>query len=123
MSVKEMILVVATANLTSAEVAQCLKVLSDPTRLLILKLVQKKEYCVCQFVEMFEISQPAVSQHIRKLKQTELLKEVRRGQWRFYSLDPSSKHYQVVVDVLNYIDGDDEQLKELLMKETPVICN
>nr|WP_245628066.1 metalloregulator ArsR/SmtB family transcription factor [Shouchella shacheensis] len=114
---------VATANLTSAEVAQCLKVLSDPTRLLILKLVQKKEYCVCQFVEMFEISQPAVSQHIRKLKQTELLKEVRRGQWRFYSLDPSSKHYQVVVDVLNYIDGDDEQLKELLMKETPVICN
>ncbi|WP_059103484.1 ArsR/SmtB family transcription factor [Shouchella shacheensis] len=107
---------------TSSEAVACLKVISDPTRLLMLKLAENKEYCVCQFVDMFEISQPAVSQHIRKLKQVDLLKENRKGQWRHYSLNPSSSYFSLVKAVLNQVDDEDPALKEALEKERPVEC-
>lgn len=57
-----------THRLSSEEIATYVKVMSDPTRLLIIKLVSKKEYCVCQFVDMFEMSQPSISQHLKKTK-------------------------------------------------------
>lgn len=51
-----------------AAMTHCLKTLSDQTRLMMMKLFLEKEYCVCQLVDMFEMSQPAISQHLRKLK-------------------------------------------------------
>lgn len=111
-----------TVKLSSAKTAECMKLLSDPTRLLIMKLVSKKEYCVCQFVDMFDMSQPAVSQHLRKLKQAGLLKEERRGQWRFYSMDPNSYHTPMIQLILAQIDDEDPDLLKLLKKETPVNC-
>ncbi|MGJ9382596.1 transcriptional regulator [Salipaludibacillus neizhouensis] len=113
---------VTSTKQTSREVVECLKVISDPTRLLIMKLVEQKEYCVCQFVDMFAISQPAISQHLRKLKQAGLVKEDRRGQWRYYSIDESSVHSHLVKGILNHIDKEDEQFNLLLSKETPVNC-
>ncbi|QQK79188.1 winged helix-turn-helix transcriptional regulator [Salicibibacter cibi] len=109
-------------RLNSTEVADALKVISDPTRLLMMKLISKKEYCVCQFVDMFEISQPAVSQHIRKLKQAGVVEEDRRGQWRFYSMDRSAPKVAVIQAILDQIDDYDQQYLELLKKETPVDC-
>ncbi|MCM2677484.1 ArsR/SmtB family transcription factor [Alkalicoccobacillus plakortidis] len=109
-------------KLETADTVTCLKIISDPTRLLILKLVEKKEYCVCQFVEMFETSQPAISQHIKKLKKLHLLNENRRGQWRHYSLNVSSPYFQVVKSILDQVDHDDPSLIEALKKERPVQC-
>ncbi|WP_184405343.1 ArsR/SmtB family transcription factor [Geomicrobium halophilum] len=104
------------------EVANGIKVMSDPTRLLILKLVESKEYCVCQLVEMFDISQPAMSQHLGKLKKEGLLKERRRGQWRFYSIDESSSQISLIRVILSQIDDEDEQFLKLLEKEAPIDC-
>ncbi|WP_054708166.1 metalloregulator ArsR/SmtB family transcription factor [Bacillus sp. JCM 19041] len=93
-------------KLSSAKMAECMKLISDPTRLLMMKLVSKKEYCVCQFVDMFGISQPAVSQHLRKLKQAGLMKEERRGQWRFYSMDHDSLNTSMIQLILAQIDDE-----------------
>ena len=48
--------------------ATILKLLGDKTRLTMVKMLDTNDYCVCEFVEIFKMSQPAISQHLRKLK-------------------------------------------------------
>ncbi len=57
------------------ELVDDLKLLGDKTRLSMLSLLKEREWCVCEFVELFDISQPAISQHLRKLKSKGLVKE------------------------------------------------
>ncbi|MGF7047224.1 ArsR family transcriptional regulator [Paenibacillus sp. DS2015] len=75
------------------EVADNLKLLGDITRLTMLSLLQEREWCVCEFVEIFDISQPAISQHLRKLRAQGIVKESKRGQWVHYSLNVEDKPY------------------------------
>jgi ArsR family transcriptional regulator len=64
-----------------------------------LSLLKEREWCVCEFVEIFDISQPAISQHLRKLKAQGIVKENKRGQWVHYSLNIADKPYiQAVLD-------------------------
>ncbi|WP_445323666.1 ArsR/SmtB family transcription factor [Paenibacillus sp. FSL R7-0312] len=69
------------------EMAEKLKLLGDKTRLTILGLLKDKEWCVCDLVEILNMSQPGVSQHLRKLKAQGLVKETKRAQWVYYSLN------------------------------------
>ncbi|WP_145948731.1 metalloregulator ArsR/SmtB family transcription factor [Paenibacillus sp. Y412MC10] len=82
------------------EMADKLKLLSDYTRLTMLSLLKDREFCVCELVEILEVSQPAVSQHLRKLKSQGVVKESKRGQWVYYSLNVADKPYiQAVLDL------------------------
>jgi ArsR family transcriptional regulator len=69
------------------KLADVLKALGDPTRLKIIALLNLREFCVCELVPIFNISQPAVSKHMSRLKTAGLVRETRRGQWVFYSLN------------------------------------
>lgn len=69
-----------------------LKALADPTRLKLLKLLLREELCVCELVELLRISQPAVSQHIAKLRPLGLIQERRAGQWTYYTADAAAVH-------------------------------
>lgn len=60
------------------------QVLSSPTRLRMLSLLQTEELCVCELAAMLELSQPAISQHLAKLKEAELVTERRSGQMALY---------------------------------------
>lgn len=71
--------------------AQLLKLLGDQTRLTMMKLLQSHDCCVCEFVAMFDMSQPAISQHLRKLRDIELVKETRKGKWIFTRLIENMK--------------------------------
>ncbi|MFB1100480.1 ArsR/SmtB family transcription factor [Terribacillus sp. JSM ZJ617] len=101
----------------------CLKLLSDPTRLMILKLVKEQAYCVCQFVEMFDTSQPAISQHLRKLKNTGMLHEEKRGQWRFFSISDEFDGKDLVLSILDQVDENDPVFQTIKKKDCPVDCN
>src|SRR5918998_5182142 len=46
--------------------------------------------CVCEFEDYFGIGQSKVSYHLRKLKDAGLVREEKRGKWRFYSLDQAA---------------------------------
>ncbi|HEY2492240.1 MAG TPA: metalloregulator ArsR/SmtB family transcription factor [Paenibacillus sp.] len=82
-----------------SNVADNLKLLGDKTRLAMLSLLKEREWCVCEFVAIFDISQPAISQHLRKLKEQGIVKENKRGQWVHYSLNIADKPYiQAVLD-------------------------
>ncbi|KJJ40252.1 ArsR family transcriptional regulator [Bacillus subtilis] len=105
-----------------AMMARCLKTLSDQTRLMMMKLFLEKEYCVCQLVEMFEMSQPAISQHLRKLKNAGFVREDRRGQWRYYSINGSCPEFDTLQLILHQIDQEDELLHYIKQKETQACC-
>ncbi|MBY4605481.1 metalloregulator ArsR/SmtB family transcription factor [Bacillus rugosus] len=100
----------------------CLKTLSDQTRLMMMKLFLEKEYCVCQLVDMFEMSQPAISQHLRKLKNAGFVNEERRGQWRYYSINQSCPEFDILQFLLQQIDQEDDLLKNIKQKETQSSC-
>lgn len=64
-----------------------LKTLADPTRLKLFKLILSEELCVCELQPLLGISQPAVSQHIARLRAAGLVRERRAGQWTYYRGD------------------------------------
>lgn len=64
-----------------------LKAVAEPTRLKLLKLVLDEELCVCELVDLLQMSQPAVSQHLARLKAAGLVRERRAGMWTYYRAD------------------------------------
>lgn len=80
--------------------SQLLKLLGDRTRLTLMKLLQSHDCCVCEFVEIFKMNQPAISQHLRKLRDIELVLETRKGKWIFYSINESHEDYPFIQSVL-----------------------
>lgn len=67
---------------------ELLRVLSDPTRQKLYRLLLHEELCVCELAAIFPVSQSAISQHLRRLKAIHLVNDRRRGQWVFYRGDP-----------------------------------
>lgn len=105
------------------QAAHILKLLSDKTRLTMLRILADHDCCVCEFVEMFEASQPAISQHIRKLKDAGLVKESRRGQWIFYSLNLQYEQIDFVQLILNALPSQEEKFAELERQGKRISCD
>ncbi|MGX4584554.1 ArsR/SmtB family transcription factor [Paenibacillus chitinolyticus] len=104
-------------------IVQTFKLLGDKTRLTIMKLLEHQECCVCELVEIINTSQPAVSQHLRKLKDAGLVKETRRGQWVFYSLNTENKQYEMVEKLIQQLPSQDHEFTLLENKGLRIICN
>ncbi|HEX6703850.1 MAG TPA: metalloregulator ArsR/SmtB family transcription factor [Albitalea sp.] len=65
----------------------CLAALADPTRRAILELLGRRRLHVEELATHFPISRPAISKHLRTLKQAGLLREDREGRRAFYGVD------------------------------------
>ena len=76
------------------------KVLSDETRLRIMILLFHNELCVCQLTGITGISQPNVSKHLAKLRDIGLVKDERKEQYTFYSLNIED---QILEEILKKI--------------------
>jgi len=60
--------------------------LSDPSRLRILLLLDKRELCVCQMMGVLGMSQPLVSRNLSLLRRAGFLEARREGKMTFYRL-------------------------------------
>ena len=68
-----------------------LKALGHPVRLgIALRLSDEPDTCACDFAEVFGVSQPTVSQHLKVLREAGLVTTRRRGTQICYSLDPGA---------------------------------
>lgn len=65
-----------------------LAVLADPTRRSLLNLLRHKPLPVGELARQVPISRPAVSQHLRILKEAQLVREHRRGTRHYFGLNP-----------------------------------
>ena len=68
------------------KIDQFLKVLSDPTRMRILKLLENRKMCVCEIAEILKQTQPNISKHLKKLKNSGIIDSEQSGYWSNYYL-------------------------------------
>jgi ArsR family transcriptional regulator, arsenate/arsenite/antimonite-responsive transcriptional repressor len=111
-------LLMSTVGLEHA--ANVLKLLGDKTRLTIVGILKQRECCVCELLEVFDTSQPSISQHLRKMKDAGLVKEERRGQWVYYSLNSQSELYGLIEDILEHIPDLTDKIK-IIEKSNPTL--
>jgi DNA-binding transcriptional ArsR family regulator len=62
--------------------------LADPTRRRIVELLADRELSAGEIAGRFEVSAPAISQHLKMLKAARLVRVRREAQRRIYALDP-----------------------------------
>ncbi|SFM06490.1 ArsR/SmtB family transcription factor [Salibacterium qingdaonense] len=93
--------------------APVLKLLGDKTRLTMTALLLERECCVCEFTDIFNMSQPSISQHLRKLRDAGVVLETRRGQWVFYALNTDHDMYPLIESILYRMPSQKEKLDEL----------
>ena len=60
------------------------KAIAEPRRRAILRLVRDDERTAGEIAERFEVTRPAISQHLRVLKEAGLVTERRDGTRRYY---------------------------------------
>ncbi|HLI65151.1 MAG TPA: metalloregulator ArsR/SmtB family transcription factor [Caulobacteraceae bacterium] len=65
-----------------------LAALGDPTRQAIVERLAERPHAVGALASRLPVSRPAVSQHLRVLKEAGLVEETRSGTRRIYRLDP-----------------------------------
>lgn len=102
--------------------SQLLKLLGDKTRLTIVSILKQRECCVCELLEVFDMSQPSISQHLRKLKDLGLVQEERRGQWIYYSLNQASDLYTLLEDILAHVPDQTEKIKQIVKSNPTLRC-
>ena len=101
------------------QLADELKLAGDKTRLTILSFLKERECCVCELAELLQTSQPNNTQHMRKLKDGKLVKESRRGQWIYYSLDLAEKPH--LTELLTFLPSQKDRLEQICA-ENPDCC-
>lgn len=107
--------------------SELLKLLGDKTRLTIFSLLKIRELCVCEITTLLDVSQPAISQHLRKLKLLNLVNERKKGQWVYYSLrmpNDDEKMLRAIIDqlpdltyMINSLDSEETSCKIKDIKE------
>jgi DNA-binding transcriptional ArsR family regulator len=63
--------------------------IADPIRRRVLELVRDRELPAGELAGQFDVSRPAVSRHLRVLREAGLVRERREGRQRFYRADPA----------------------------------
>jgi DNA-binding transcriptional ArsR family regulator len=93
-----------------------LRAIAEPRRLDILRLVLEDERTAGDIASHFEVTRPAISQHLRVLKEAGLIVERRMGTRRLYRARPEG-----LADLKAYLDEfwmmSLERLKDVIERE------
>ncbi len=63
-----------------------MKALSDPNRVRIIKILERKPLCVCEIRELVGLAQSTVSKHMKVLEEAGLVDFHKKGSWIIYRL-------------------------------------
>jgi ArsR family transcriptional regulator, arsenate/arsenite/antimonite-responsive transcriptional repressor len=76
----------------AVRLANVAKALGDPVRLQLVDVLRKHagKVCVCELVPLFDISQPTLSHHLKKLRAAGIVDCERRGLWAYYYVLPDA---------------------------------
>ena len=89
-----------------------LKAIAEPSRRRILMLVRDEELAAGEIASHFEISRPAVSQHLTVLREAGLVDERRNGTRRLYRARPEG-----LAELKRFLDGFWDDRLEALKRE------
>ena len=76
----------------AVRMAQVAKALGDPIRLQLVDVLRKHagKVCVCELVPLFDIAQPTLSHHLKKLREAGIVDSERQGLWAYYYVLPAA---------------------------------
>ena len=80
-----------------------LKAVADVNRLTLLSCLKSGEVCVCDLVAAVGLSQPAVSQQLKKLEEAGIITARKVGTW---------KHYRLVEEQTSVLQAILQQLEQ-----------
>ncbi|MCJ8163217.1 metalloregulator ArsR/SmtB family transcription factor [Pontibacter sp. E15-1] len=93
--------------------SQVLSLAGSETRLQILYLLEEEgELCVCDISDVLQMTMPAVSQQLRKLKDAHIIKSKKVGQTVFYSL--KDEHLEIIRPLFQHIQRASASKVEIL---------
>jgi len=73
------------------EFLKVMKALSDPNRVKIIKLLQRKVMCVCEIKEALGLAQSSASKHLKILEEAGMITFSKEGLWVNYRLAQGSQ--------------------------------
>ncbi len=77
----------------SVELSRVFKAMGDPVRLRLLSLIASHaggETCVCDLTDVFDLTGPTISHHLKVLREAGLITGQRRGTWIYYRVLPDA---------------------------------
>jgi DNA-binding transcriptional ArsR family regulator len=89
-----------------------LRAIAEPRRRRILELVGERELSAGEIASHFEVTRPAISQHLGVLKEAGLVNERRNGTQRLYRARP-----QGLAELRSFLDGFWDEKLEALQRE------
>lgn len=93
-----------------------IKALSDETRVRILNLILQRECCVCEVIEVLDISQTRASRNLGILYDAGFLKHRRDGLWSHYSIDVEGMeqyHLELIEALKTALNGNQTAAQDL----------
>lgn len=99
--------------------------LGEPTRLRIIKLLETQKLCVCELSAVLDMLQPRISQHLRVLKEADLVTEEKDGAWTYYAVN-SERLTAIFKSFAEFLQQDLSSLpdfKNESMNMTSLACN
>lgn len=111
------------------EFIKVMKALSDPNRVKMLKLLQRKVMCVCEIQEALSLAQSTASKHLKILDDAGLITYLKEGPWVNYRLSEGEKNPYVanLLGSLRHWLEDDADVAALVARLPEInreaICN
>jgi ArsR family transcriptional regulator, arsenate/arsenite/antimonite-responsive transcriptional repressor len=114
------------------DVVTIAKALSDDNRVRIVAMLDGRELCVCQVIEVLALAPSTVSKHLSILKQARLIDGRKDGRWMYYHLaddDVPLAAHEAVAWTLKTLKGDKRiredatRLEQILAMDPEVLCS
>ncbi|MBI5897247.1 MAG: winged helix-turn-helix transcriptional regulator [Desulfobacterales bacterium] len=104
------------------EFIKVMKALSDPNRVKMVKLLQRRVMCVCEIQEALGLAQSTASKHLKILEEAGLIDYSKEGLWVNYRLADGAKSPYVASllgNLRHWLEDDAQVLR--LMERLPEI--
>ena len=99
-----------TAQKSFARLSNILALAGNEVRLKMIYLLnEEKELCPCDLADILAMSIPAVSQHLRKLKDGNIVETRKEGQTIYYSL--TQENLKIIMPFFKQIDQQTQKLE------------
>ena len=105
------------------EAAASLKALGEETRLKIVAYLTEDTFCVCELVVLLDMSQPSISQHMKRLKDELIILEEKRGRWTYYQLNKAHPMYDIILTLSRTLPSKQEKITALTASGQRAQCN
>jgi ArsR family transcriptional regulator, arsenate/arsenite/antimonite-responsive transcriptional repressor len=95
-----------------------MKALSDPSRVKIMKMLQKRSMCVCEIQTALQVAQSTASKHLQLLEDAGLIASRKEGLWVYYAVaDGQETPYaaSLIGNLKHWLDHEPE-IKQLVAR-------